>query len=267
MFRKKSVWLYLLPGLVGLLAFYLVPFVWGIWFSLTDGTIDNRFVGFDNYLRVWQNEVFQLGLKNTIELSLLCAPVIFVLSFLLAGMLRKPIAGSTFYRNALLMPYLMPSAAMLIIWLILFDYGGPINRLVAALGFDRVFWLEGAALRVPIVLLYIWKNLGFSAVSYTHLVSHANTAGGIAAHRVIRRQVRQRGDRVLFGIEEAVLRRLGQVHLGGSGIEGRNIIHQRHEGTIAHRREAQEVFAGKVDVYKRQPWKSSPLPWSAAPAA
>ena len=85
MFRKKSVWLYLLPGLVGLLAFYLVPFVWGIWFSLTDGTIDNRFVGFDNYLRVWQNEVFQLGLKNTIELSLLCAPVIFVLSFLLAG--------------------------------------------------------------------------------------------------------------------------------------------------------------------------------------
>ncbi|MBS1332227.1 MAG: sugar ABC transporter permease, partial [Christensenellaceae bacterium] len=159
MFRKKSVWLYLLPGLVGLLAFYLVHFVWGIWFSLTDGTIDNRFVGFDNYLRVWQNEVFQLGLKNTIELSLLCAPVIFVLSFLLAGMLRKPIAGSTFYRNALLMPYLMPSAAMLIIWLILFDYGGPINRLVAALGFDRVFWLEGAALRVPIVLLYIWKNL------------------------------------------------------------------------------------------------------------
>ena len=167
MFRKKSVWLYLLPGLVGLLAFYLVPFVWGIWFSLTDGTIDNRFVGFDNYLRVWQNEVFQLGLKNTIELSLLCAPVIFVLSFLLAGMLRKPIAGSTFYRNALLMPYLMPSAAMLIIWLILFDYGGPINRLVTAMGFDRVFWLEGAALRVPIVLLYIWKNLGFSVVIFT----------------------------------------------------------------------------------------------------
>ena len=53
MFRKKSVWLYLLPGLLGLLAFYLVPFVWGVWFSLTDGTIDNRFVGFDNYLRVW----------------------------------------------------------------------------------------------------------------------------------------------------------------------------------------------------------------------
>ena len=167
MFHKKSVILYLLPGLIGLLAFYIVPFVWGIWFSLTDGTINNSFVGFDNYLRVWQNEVFRLGLKNTLELSLLCAPPIFVLSFLLAGLLRKPVAGGTFFRNALLMPYLMPSSAMLIIWMILFDYGGVINRLVVALGLERVFWLEGGALRAPIVLLYVWKNLGFSVVIFT----------------------------------------------------------------------------------------------------
>lgn len=165
--RKKTVWLYLLPGLLGLLAFYLVPFLWGIWFSLTDGTIDNRFVGFDNYLRVWQNEIFQLGLRNTLELSLLCAPLIFVLSFLLASMLRKRVMGDGFFRNSLLMPYLMPSSAMLIIWLLIFDYGGVINRLFVALGLDRVFWLEGAALRVPIVLLYIWKNLGFSVVIFT----------------------------------------------------------------------------------------------------
>ncbi|MEG0901471.1 MAG: sugar ABC transporter permease, partial [Clostridia bacterium] len=153
MFHKKSVWLYLLPGMLGLLAFYFVPFVWGVWFSLTDGTINNSFVGFDNYLRVWQNEVFQLGLKNTLELSLLCAPVIFVLSFLLASMLRKHVAGDAFFRNALLMPYLMPSSAMLVIWLLIFDYGGVINRLLVGVGLERVFWLEGSALRVPIVLL------------------------------------------------------------------------------------------------------------------
>ncbi|MEG0740901.1 MAG: sugar ABC transporter permease [Clostridia bacterium] len=167
MFHKKSVWLYLLPGMLGLLAFYFVPFVWGVWFSLTDGTINNSFVGFDNYLRVWQNEVFQLGLKNTLELSLLCAPVIFVLSFLLASMLRKHVAGDAFFRNALLMPYLMPSSAMLVIWLLIFDYGGVINRLLVGVGLERVFWLEGSALRVPIVLLYIWKNLGFSVVIFT----------------------------------------------------------------------------------------------------
>ncbi len=165
--RKKTVWLYLAPGLVGLLAFYLVPFVWGVWFSLTDGTIDNKFVGLSNYQRVWQNEIFQLGLKNTLELSLLCAPLIFVLSFLIASMLRKKAAGDAFFRNALLMPYLMPSSALLIIWLLIFDYGGVVNRLLVAMGGARVMWLEGGMLRVPIVLLYIWKNIGFSVVIFT----------------------------------------------------------------------------------------------------
>ena len=165
--RKKTVWLYLAPGLLGLLAFYFIPFFWGVWFSLTDGTIDNRFVGFQNYLDVWGNEIFQLGLKNTLELSALCAPAIFVLSFLLASLLRKRVPGDGFFRNALLMPYLMPSAAMLIIWMLMFDYGGVVNRMAVALGLGRVFWLEGAQLRVPIVLLYIWKNLGFSVVIFT----------------------------------------------------------------------------------------------------
>ena len=165
--RKKTVWLYLAPGLMGLMAFYFVPFVWGMWFSLTDGSIDNRYVGFANYLRIWQNPMFQLGLRNTLELSLLCAPLIFLLSFFLASMLRKRVAGDGFFRNALLIPYLMPSAAMLIIWQIIFDYGGIINRLVVALGLERVMWLEGSAMRVPIVVLYIWKNLGFSVVIFT----------------------------------------------------------------------------------------------------
>jgi multiple sugar transport system permease protein len=56
---------------------------------------------------------------------------------------------------------------MLIIWLLVFDYGGVVNRAFVAMGLERVFWLEGAQLRVPIVLLYIWKNLGFSVVIFT----------------------------------------------------------------------------------------------------
>ncbi|MBQ8973361.1 MAG: sugar ABC transporter permease, partial [Clostridia bacterium] len=66
-----------------------------------------------------------------------------------------------------LMPYLMPSSAMLLIWLLLFDFGGPVNRLLSLLGVERVLWLEGAALRVPIILMFIWKNLGFAVIIWT----------------------------------------------------------------------------------------------------
>lgn len=165
--RKKSLWLFLLPGLVGLMVFYLLPFLGGIYYSLTDGTIQNAFVGLDNYRRVWQNEVFLLGLKNTMELSLLCAPLIFVFAFALAAMLKALGDRSAAFRNILLVPYLMPSSALLIVWLLLFDYGGPVNRIVSALGMERVLWLESSALRVPVVLLYIWKNVGFSVVIFS----------------------------------------------------------------------------------------------------
>ena len=169
--RKKIVWLLLLPGLAGLLAFYVVPFFGGIYFSLMDGTFANEYVGLANYKRVWQNPMFQLGLKNTWELSLLCAPVIWLLAFLLAGMLKTLRHRATPFRNILLLPYLMPSSAMLLIWTLMFDYGGVVNRLVMAMGFERVLWLEEDALRVPIVLLYIWKNVGFSVVLFASALS------------------------------------------------------------------------------------------------
>ena len=165
--RKKSLWLFLLPGFLGLMVFYVVPFFGGIWYSMTDGTISNGFVGIENYRRIWKNEVFLLGLKNTMELSLLCAPLIFIFSFFLAALLRTLRDRSLPYRNVLVMPYLMPTSALLLVWLVLFDYGGPVNRIAAALGAGRVLWLESAALRVPIVLMYLWKNVGFSVVIFS----------------------------------------------------------------------------------------------------
>lgn len=179
--KKKSLWLFLLPGLLGLMVFYVVPFLGGIYFSMTDGTIQNRFVWFENYSRVWSNEVFRLGLKNSLELSLICAPLIFLFSFTLAVMLRSLKERSLTFRNLLLMPYLVPSSALLIVWMVMFDFGGVINRLLVSLGGDRVLWLESQAvklplfglnlqfdaLRLPVVLLYIWKNVGFSVVIFS----------------------------------------------------------------------------------------------------
>ena len=168
MFKQKRMLLvFLLVRMLGLLVFYVLPFFGGIYFSVTDGTRQNAFVGMANYLSVWQNQMFRLGLVNTLQLSLICAPLIFVSSFLLAGMLKGLGERSKGYRNVLLLPYLMPSAAMLILFLLLFDYGGPVNRALQALGMPRVLWKESDAMRVPVIALYVWKNLGFSVVIFS----------------------------------------------------------------------------------------------------
>ncbi len=167
MYRKRRLVLpFLLPGLIGIIMFYLAPFIGGIWYSLTDGSYANTFVGLDNYNRVWQNNMFQLGLKNTMELSFICAPSLFLLSFLLSLLLNRIRPAGGFFRSSVLLPYLMPSSAVLIIWLLWFDYGGPVNRLIVLLGGSRVAWLQGAELRLPVVLLFLWKNLGFCVIIF-----------------------------------------------------------------------------------------------------
>ena len=164
--KKKSVWLFLLPGMALLAVFYIVPLIGGIRYSLTDGSYLNAFVGMRNYQNLWQNTMFQTGLRNTMELSLICAPLLWVLSFLLAAALSGIKPHGVFFRSSVLMPYLAPSSALLLVWLVLFDYGGPVNRLMELLGAQRVMWLESGALRVPIVLMFLWKNLGFCVIIF-----------------------------------------------------------------------------------------------------
>ena len=164
--HKKSVLLFLLPGGVGLLVFYIIPFFGGVYYSLTDGSYRNAFVGLKNYINIWKNPMFLLGLKNTMQLSLICTPLVWVLSFVIASLLNRLRPRGAFFRNSVLLPYLMPSSAMLLIWLVAFDYGGVINRLWTALGMQRVLWLQGAQLRVPIILMYTWKNLGFAVIIF-----------------------------------------------------------------------------------------------------
>ena len=152
--------------MAGLLLFYGIPFIGGIWYSVTDGSLKNEFVGLNNYVSVWQNPMFQLGLKNALELSLICAPLLFLLSFLLAAGLHRMRPAGAFFRSSVLMPYLMPSSAVLIIWLLWFDYGGPVNHILVALGGQRVDWLLGAELRIPVILLFLWKNLGYNMILF-----------------------------------------------------------------------------------------------------
>jgi len=164
--KKKSVWLFMLPGLLGLMVFYVIPFFGGIYYSLTDGTYRNAFVGLDNYIGIWKNPMFLQGLQTTMELSLICAPLVWVLSFAIASMLNRLRPRGAFFRNSVLLPYLMPSAAILQFWLVVFDRGGVINRLVVALGSDKINWLGTSAIRVPIILLFVWKNLGFAVIIF-----------------------------------------------------------------------------------------------------
>lgn len=184
--------MFLVPGLVGLMLFYLVPFLGGVYVSLTDGTRLNRYIGLVNYRDVWENQMFRLGLKNTWIFAGICTPLSFLLSLLAALALSSLKKGGVFIKNALFMPYLMPSSAILLIWLTVFDFGGAINRLMVLMLGHRVDFLTGGTLRVPIILLYLWKNVGFCSIIFTSAIqtvpkayyefAHLEGAGPLRTH-------------------------------------------------------------------------------------
>ena len=146
--------------------FSVYPFFSGVRYSITDGTRAGLFVGLDNYRTLWQNRMFLTGLQNTVLLSVVGAPLLWLLSFVFALILQAVEPRGTVFRSVSLIPYLAPSSAVLLIWLVLFDFGGPVNRILQMIGVERVLWLDSSALRIPVILMFIWKNLGFCSVIF-----------------------------------------------------------------------------------------------------
>ena len=163
--RKKSLLLFLLPGLIILILFYVAPFFEGFYYSMTDGTFYNRYVGFDNYGRLWRNQMFTLGLKNTILLSGIGALLLWLLSFLSALILQS-VRHLRASQSIFWIPYFLPSSVILLVWLVIFDFGGPVNKLLQSVGLERVMWLESSDLRFTVLLMYLWKNFGVCLVVF-----------------------------------------------------------------------------------------------------
>ena len=166
MFNTKKVWFFLFPGLGLLMLFYFIPFVGGIRYSVQDGSFTNRFVGFDNFIKLWSNPIFLQGLRNTLFLSVVCAALLWILSFGTSSLLARIYPYGGFARSTVLIPYLAPASAMVLIWQVIFDYGGPLNRILQVFGLNRVMWLTSSAMQVPIVIMFLWKNLGLCVIVF-----------------------------------------------------------------------------------------------------
>ena len=63
--KTASYWLFLLPSLLGVLVFYIVPFGYSLWYAVTDNIIDQNFVGLKNFAATLSNSLFQGAAFNS----------------------------------------------------------------------------------------------------------------------------------------------------------------------------------------------------------
>ncbi len=162
---------YLFPSAAGVLLFFVLPFLIVIYYSVVDNPISNQFVFFDNYVMVFQNAAFQQAAKNTMMFSLVAVPLAVVLSLFLAMMLESKILFKSQFRTFFLSPMMVPIASIVLIWQVLFHYNGMINEVLGAFQIDRIDWLNSNYAQVVIVILFLWKNLGYNMILFMAALS------------------------------------------------------------------------------------------------
>lgn len=162
---------YLLPSLGGVLLFFVLPFFVVIYYSMVDNPINNQFVFFDNFVKVSHNAAFQQAAYNTMRFSLVAVPLAVVLSLLLAMMLDYKIPFRSQFRTFFLSPMMVPIASIVLIWQVLFHYNGLMNDIVALFGQGKTDWLKSSRAQIVIIILFLWKNLGYNMILFMAALS------------------------------------------------------------------------------------------------
>ncbi|OAB41926.1 carbohydrate ABC transporter permease [Paenibacillus glacialis] len=158
--------MFLAPSGVGFALFYLIPFAMGVFYSFMDSTVDGQFVGLDNYRELLASNSFRQAASNTFYFSAVSVPLMLVLSLGLAMLLNKNIYFRKWLRTAFVLPLVVPVASIILIWQMLFDWNGSLNAWLSYFGSERVDWMKTDAARNVVIIVYLWKNIGYNVILF-----------------------------------------------------------------------------------------------------
>ena len=157
---------FLSPSLLGVGIFFILPFCVVVYYSLIDGVGSKNFVFLQNFIKLFDNSAFRLAAKNTLTFSAMAVPLAVVLSMVLALMLESRIPLKSQFRTFFLSPMMVPVASVVLIWQVLFNYNGTINEFLMLFGTDKIDWLQSQFAPVVVLLLFLWKNLGYNMILF-----------------------------------------------------------------------------------------------------
>lgn len=157
---------FLAPSIIGFSIFYAIPFIGGIYYSLVSNSFNGSFVGLQNYLELLKNPSFIKAVSNTAIFTSLSVPLNILLSLGLALLLNKKIYGRNIFRTLFITPLVVPVASIVFVLQSLFDIHGTLNAAITVFGLSPVDWMKTDWARVIIVMVYLWKNVGYSMVLF-----------------------------------------------------------------------------------------------------
>ncbi|MBI3167215.1 MAG: sugar ABC transporter permease [Chloroflexi bacterium] len=167
--------IFLLPGLVLFALFFVGPMMYSLRISFFEWKIvhpeQSIFVGFENYRRALSDPIFQRAVLNTLAYTVITVAVKMILGLCVALLLNQQLPGQTFFRVA----YYLPVITSWVIVSLLFEYmfngqAGLVNYILKdflrIIPKDIIWFADEYLTLVPIILLDIWKGVGWAAIIF-----------------------------------------------------------------------------------------------------
>jgi len=158
----KKYWpVFLLPTLAAFIIGFIWPFIWGIYLSFHKFTTISKttFVGFSNYVKVFQDATFVEAFWFTAKFTIVSTIIINVIAFMLALALTRGLKGTNIFRTVFFLPNLIGGIVLGYIWQILLN--GILTNMglpLLALNADYGFW--------GLIILMCWQQIGYMMIIY-----------------------------------------------------------------------------------------------------
>ena len=162
--EELAAWVFILPWIVGFLAFTAGPMLVSLYLSFTETNMLNMFkqVGLQNYIDLFSfnqiKSLFWVSLYNTSYYVFLSVPLGLVVGFAIAVLLNQKIAGRGILRTIYYLPSVIPGIAVSLLWIIVFrGDSGIFSAVLGLFGIRGPTWLYSETWSKPaLVIMSLW---------------------------------------------------------------------------------------------------------------
>ena len=170
--RAKKDWVaayvFIAPVTIGLLIFYIWPFVQNVWFSFNEVNKFNMttFVGVQNYVDMVQDKEMWKTFGNTLKYVVCTVPVGLFLSICIAALLNSKIKGTSIYRTLYFLPSVTMAAAVAMVWKWIYNEKmGILNSVIRGMGGKGVGWLTDPKIALFMIMIVgLWMTVGYNMI-------------------------------------------------------------------------------------------------------
>jgi len=173
MWRSRSAYLFILPGLIIFSTFTLGALIFAVYLTFHRWSIiepEKPYVGLQNYEDMVHDERFVESVLNTVYFTGASVPLTMIIGLVLALLLNQPLRGRAVFRTAYYLPVVTPFVVSALLWKWLYngDFGLFNYYLIKGRIIDEpLLWLSDQNLAMPaVVLMSTWSGVGFSMVIY-----------------------------------------------------------------------------------------------------